>query len=263
MDKRLKNNIKNKIGEIKTMSCGELAEIVEYRGVNDITVKFIKTGELVRCRYGHFKNGKVKSNFTPSVYNVGIVGLEEIRDKSGKIIKSYQIWHAMLKRCYNIEFQDKNPTYKNCTVCNEWLFYPNFKKWYEENYYEIDNERIELDKDILNKGNKIYSPDTCVFVPKNVNSLFVKKDANRGDLPIGVYQYKTSGKYSACCGIFDSKSGISKRKYLGLCNTIEEAFLCYKKAKEESIKRIADHYKDKIPKRLYEAMYKYEVHIDD
>ena len=55
MRKDLENNIKNRIGERRIMKCGEECEIVEYRNANDITVKFIKTGELVKSRYNKFK----------------------------------------------------------------------------------------------------------------------------------------------------------------------------------------------------------------
>ena len=87
----------------------------------------------------------------------------------------------MLRRCYDEKLHKKYPTYIDCKVCEEWLNFQNFAKWYYNNYYEIENEKICLDKDILHKGNKIYSPDNCVFVPNNINVLFVKSDKSRGD----------------------------------------------------------------------------------
>ena len=159
----------------------------------------------------------------------------------------------MLERCYSEAYQKRQPTYKDCVVCDEWLCYANFKKWYENNVYNIE-DKLELDKDILIKGNKIYSPNNCIFVPKIINSLFSAHD-RRDNLPIGVK--KQDKGYIARIRID------GKLKYLGYYETPEKAFYIYKEAKEKEIKRVADLYKDKIPQKLYEAMYSYEVEITD
>jgi hypothetical protein len=99
------------------------------------------------------------------VYNVGYVLKENTRE-NGKQLKSYDYWRGMIRRCYSEKYHITHPTYRNCTVCDEWKCYDNFKEWFKINYYEIHNESTALDKDILIKGNKVYSPDTCVFVPK-------------------------------------------------------------------------------------------------
>ena len=114
---------------------------------------------------------------------------------------------------------------------------------------------MNLDKDILIKNNKIYSPETCVFVPHDINSLFTKANTKRGKYPIGVH-FKRN-KYHV---------QIQKYKqviHLGTYDTSEEAFTVYKIAKENYIKEIADKYKDLIPKKLYDAMYEYEVEWED
>ena len=250
-----------RLGEARMMKCGEIAFIVNYSHSNDITVQFQKTGELVKTTYQCFKNGYVKSRFTPSVFGVGYLGYEKAVDENGNIIKSYSVWSSMLSRCYSEEFQKKRPTYKDCYVCEEWHNYSNFKKWYDNNYYEIDGERMDLDKDILIKGNKTYSPNTCVFVPQNINTLFIKSNKVRGKYPIGVYFNKNAKKYIARCWIFNN--GKSQQKGLGYYNTPEDAFNAYKQFKENYIKQVAEEYKDKIPDRLYEAMYKYKVEITD
>ena len=135
------------------------------------------------------------------------------------------------------------------------MLFSNFEKWFNDNYYEIENEQMELDKDILIKGNKIYSPENCIFVPHNINTLFVKNDKKRNCL-IGVFKLKEN-KYTS------KISTMNGRKQLGTYNTEIEAFNAYKKAKEDYIKEVADLYKDKIPQKLYDAMYKYEVEITD
>ena len=256
-----KNLAEERLGEARMMNCGEIAFIVNYSHSNDITVQFKKTGELVKSTYQCFKNGEIKSRFTPSVYGVGYLGNEKTKDENGKIIKSYSVWKSMLSRCCSGEFKKKYPTYNNCTVCEEWHNYSNFKKWYDDNYYEIDEERMDLDKDILVKGNKVYSPDTCVFVPQNINILFIKRNKARGKYPIGVYFNKNANKFMAYCHIF--YNGKSQQKNLGYYNNIEEAFNAYKQFKEAYIKQVADYYKEKIPNKLYEAMYNYKVEIID
>ncbi len=253
----------NRLGETILQNCGEIAFIVEYRNAKDITIQFKNSGELVECAYGNFKKGVIKSHFTPTIYGFGVVGLDKTIDKNGKHLKSYNVWSSMIQRCYSKKFHLKYPTYKDCSVCGEWLFYPNFKEWFDENYYEIDNYKMTLDKDILIKGNKVYSPNTCVFVPERINLLFTKKDANRGKLPIGVYWNETKNKYQANCSIFDITTNKSKGKNLGYYNTPEEAYQSYKKEKENNIKQVADYYKDQIPSKLHEAMYRYEVEIAD
>jgi hypothetical protein len=139
------------------------------------------------------------------------------------------------------------------------LFYKNFKEWYKENWYEIEGERMALDKDILYKGNKIYSPENCIFVPQRINSLFVKNDRRRGELPIGVNYNKKRNKYRAQCNYL-SYGNVT----LGSYDDPKEAFYKgYKPFKEKYIKEIADEYKDKIPQQLYDAMYNWVVEITD
>lgn len=246
-----------RLGETVLQNCGEIAFIVEYNGASDIVIQFQKTGELVKCTYQQFIQGNCKSHFTPSRYGVGIIGLAETTD-NGKALTSYICWSDMLRRCYDITYKKGLPTYKGCTVCDEWLFYPNFKKWYDENYYECNGERMELDKDILSKDNKMYSPDNCVFVPHSINSMFTKRNADRGELPIGVR--KMGSKFGASCntGSRDSK------KHLGVFDTPEKAFYDgYKPFKEQFIKDKANEYKEKIPSNLYTALINYQVAITD
>ena len=71
----------------------------------------------------------------------------------------------ILERGYSKLWKEKHPTYENVYVCEEWHNFQNFAKWYYNNYYSINEERMEIDKDILYKNNKVYSPDTCIIVP--------------------------------------------------------------------------------------------------
>lgn len=232
-------------------------KIIKYNNQKDISVIF-DNGEIVdNVSYSNFSRGLVKSYTKPSVFGVGILGKENLYGAGGKFLKSYTVWHSIIRRCYYQPFHKVEPSYIGCEVCEEWKYYPHFKKWYDENYYEIEGEKMQLDKDILFKGNKIYSPNTCVFVPQRINSLFTRRQNDRGLYPIGVTFLKDRNKYMPQININ------GKRKHLGFFNTPNEAFYIYKGAKEKYIKEVADEYKDKIPQKLYEAMYSYEVEITD
>lgn len=114
-----------------------------------------------------------------------------------------------------------------------------------------------LDKDILFKLNRIYSPNTCCFTPEKINLLFCRRQNKRGDFPIGITYDKNYNQYRS------QLNKNNKRISSGSFNTPEKAFQAYKKEKEKYIKEMADQYKDKIPQKLYEAMYKYEIEITD
>ena len=120
---------------------------------------------------------------------------------------------------------------------------------------------MELDKDILVKHNKIYSPDTCIFVPHKINSLFTKRQNDRGESVIGTSP--KNGKYQVKCSLINPKTGKSKQEHLGYYDTQEKAFKIYKYYKEKNIREVADYYNDKIPQILYNALYNYIVEIDD
>lgn len=212
------------------------------------------------ARYEHFKSGNVKCPYEPIIYNVGYYGEGKYKatNKNNKSTKCYNTWRKMLERCYNDKTQEKHPTYKGCSVCEEWYNFQNFAKWYEENYYEIEGQRMCLDKDILVKGNKIYSPSTCIFVPNNINVLFTKSDKVRGEYPIGVRYREEIDKFNVKCN-----NGYKKSIYLGSFNTPHKAFLMYKLNKELVIQSVAEEYKDKIPNKLYEALMNYKVEEND
>ena len=114
-----------------------------------------------------------------------------------------------------------------------------------------------LNKDILQKGNKLYSKDTCCFVPAEVNNLLTKSDKARGEWPVGVCFERPRGKFMAKLRIN------GKQKFLGLFTTPEEAFQAYKLAKEAQIKVVAEKWKHQLDERVYLALMAYEVNIDD
>ena len=191
----------------------------------------------------------------PVMYGLGYHGILYTNSDE----ESYKRWHVMMNRCYNEKVHELYPEYKDCFVCDEWLNYSNYKLWYNEHQQEINafDETFDMDKDILIKGNKIYSPETVCFVPHVINTLFVNGRNNRGDYPLGVYYENDRKKYRA--GI----SFLGKRIKLGTFDTAEEAFARYKEYKEDFIKDMAEQYRGSIPDKTYQAMINWKIEIDD
>ena len=232
--------------------------IIDYTNAKNIVVKFHNPHYLVKCSLSSLVAGEVRNKLYPSFYNKGFVGVGVYSIKDRKV---FNIWNAMLKRTYCKKHLKTYASYKDVEVCEDWLDFQNFAKWcYNEPYYDaVDSGEKSycLDKDILVKGNKIYSPDSCCFVPQDVNKLLVSRDNLRGEHPIGVCYLKPNKKFQAAINYH------GKSKYLGLYNKPEEAFQAYKFAKESHIKFMANLWKDRIDDKVYQALINYEVHIDD
>lgn len=178
---------------------------------------------------------------------------------NGEVVISHTIWVNMLIRSYSESEHLRYPRYRGCEVVEEWLDYCNFKDWFDK--YDHKEVNYHLDKDLLFKGNKIYSPDTCVFLPPALNTLLIQSNSIRGELPIGVTVDKRSGKYGASC-----KIGNRKKSWLGTYENPISAFNAYKSFKENYVKTQANDWilegKTLDPK-AYEALMRYEILITD
>lgn len=232
-----------------------LVKVVQYRNAKEVFVEFLATSYLTKTNLQKLQRGHVKDRSAPSVFGVGVVD-DGVVWENGSHTKEYGFWSRMLNRCYNDKCSGKQQSYQDCSVSENFKYYTYFKKWCSKQI-GFDQEGWAIDKDILIKGNKIYSEDTCCFVPQEINSLMTKANARRGSYSIGVNFDKNSGKFKACvrvCGVL---------KHIGLFTTEMEAFYAYKQAKEARIKEVANKWKDQIDPRVYEALMKYEVDVDD
>ena len=149
----------------------------------------------------------------------------------------------MFARCYNEKYHINRPTYTNCEVCSEWYNYQNFGKWYEENYYEVQGEQMCLDKDILVKDNKLYSPSTCTFVPKRINSFFNINTTSQ-HISKGVCFSKAHQKYVSQCYNF-----VGRKKYKYYKN-YDDAIKGYRICRNKAINDILGYYDNKIPEKI-------------
>ena len=247
-----------RIGEIAINNNGNIGKIVAYRNARDIDI--LVDGKYIRnnIQYGNFIRGHFESQEQPKICGVGHIGIGEYKskDENGKHTEAYRKWHDMLVRCYNQKSLKKRPTYETVYVCDEWLNFQNFAKWYYDNRIIVDEE-IHLDKDILSNGQKIYSPETCCLIPKTINLLFKRTPKVLDfsmELPIGVQkQKKCFNKYKA--SIYKYGKTIVK----GGFNSPEEAFVWYKTEKEKHIKEVASLYKNVLPTRTYDALIGYDI----
>lgn len=249
------------IGKTFTMKNGEVAKVIG--GTRTKTkVEFLGNYPSIReCTLGALKKGLVKNLMRPNVYGVGIPGGIYTKDAHKK---EYQVWADMLYRCSDYYKTKYINTYSDAFVADDFVCFTDFYKWItSQPSYEKwkSGHHWCLDKDIIGgKGNKIYSGKNCSLVPNNVNTLFVKKDLNRGNLPIGVT--KNHDNYMAMC----SDPFLHKNNYyLGTYNTPEQAFKVYKTYKEDIIKRVAEdeYLKGNIIKECYLSMLSYSVEITD
>lgn len=176
------------------------------------------------------------------IHNWGVNDSDSpVRSRNPKwVCPIYSTWARMVERCHSEREQKRNPTYKGCTIVDEWKYFSKFKSWMETQ----DWKGNQLDKDLLFEGNKEYGPNTCLFVSRQVNSFMTKSDASRGSLPLGVVQ-GTHSYAVQCCGL----DGVNK--YVGSYKTVESAVIAYKLKKFEYALELASRQtNDKVSQAL-------------
>ena len=232
-------------------------KILKYNDSRNVEIQFLNTCFKMVARLGNIRSGNVKDRYLPSVHGIGIIGTKYPVSEGGRDTKEYTLWKNMLKRCYNDTYKKKNQTYKDCEVSENFKSYEYFYEWCHKQV-GFGNEDWHLDKDLLIKGNKVYSESTCVFIPKEINSVLTKCTASRGENLIGVSWCKKATTFKA--RVSKNKG---KQEHLGFFNTEIEAFNAYKQAKEIFIKEQANKWKSQIDIRAYNALMNYQVEIDD
>ena len=248
---------KDCVGKIcKSLNSGDF-KILKYNDRANVEIRFLKTRFETVARLDHIRKGNVKDRYSPSVCGVGIVGVKYPISEGRKGTKEYVLWKSMLERCYSDFYKKRCQTYIDCKVSENFKSYEYFYEWCNEQV-EFGNEGWHLDKDLLIKGNKVYSESTCIFLPAEINSLLVKSDKIRGEHLIGVCWHNASKAF-----VSQVKKNKGKQEWLGSFKTEIEAFNAYKKAKESFVKEQAEKWKGKIDDRAYQALMSYTVEIDD
>lgn len=223
---------------------GYTIEILEYKGWNNSKIRLSDGTTLENIVLSNIKSGQIKNPNHKTKYGIGYFG-QGIFTSVSKDLKKYTTWSAMFQRCYDNKYQEKQPTYKGCSVAEEWHNFQNFAKWYEENYVE----GFHLDKDILVKGNKIYSPETCCFVPREIN-VFLQKRHKNSDLPTGIK--RKVNRYQV---VLTNQDG---RINFGSYKTVVEATEKVLIEKEKYAKFLSNKYKKQITSKVYQILINYK-----
>ena len=245
------------VGKVcKSLNSGDF-KILKYNDSKNVEIQFLKTGFEKAVQLGDIRKGKVKDPYAPSVFGVGITGTKYPVKVNGVVTKEYELWQSMLQRCYDDAYKKRYQTYEGCEASENFKYYEYFYEWCNKQI-GFGGDGLHLDKDLLLKGNKVYSENTCVFLPSGINAMLTKCTASRGEYLIGVCWHKVAKAFVA-----QVSKGKGKHEHLGLFTTELEAFDAYKTAKEAFVKEQAEKWKDKIDIRAYNALMNYQVSIDD
>ena len=262
------SNIKNGVVREPSVVVGDVfetkyngkLEVIKYQDAVNVTVRFLNTGYETTVEASQIRTGEVRDWTLPKAFGVGVMEDADISLRDA-YPKHKQLWQNMLSRCYNnnTEYVGK---YESCSVSEYFLHFKNFRLWCDEqvgfNEKDDKGKAFALDKDVLIKGNLLYSENTCCFIPREINNLLLTSKKLRGDLPIGVQRTKTKAvRFLTTI----SKNGTQTK--LGVFDTPEEAFQAYKEAKETYIKEVANTWKDQIDPRVYEALMNWTIEITD
>ena len=241
--------IKDRTGEVYIFQDGTTMKILEYINSDTLKILFSDGTIIENIQYSKFSKGQVRNKNIPNVYGIGIIGFGKyncIKDK-----KAYKVWNSMMERGYSDKTKTKQPCYLGCSVVKEWHKFQNFAEWFYKNY----TCGFYLDKDILFKGNKVYGPETCCFVPREVNNCTSSRNEHRISEYSGV-RYKNNTYWAQI-----SISG--KVVHLGCFKTEIKAFMAYKTAKENNIKKVANKFKEQISTECYNALINWTVEKND
>ena len=221
--------------------------VLEYKTSHEVLVKIRSNGEVRSVSAFQIREGSIKTK-------TRLILKDETAQKLRR--RARYKHRSMFERCSSKDSAIKYPTYSDCTISENFKDINFFHQWCLEQVGFV-NDNWHLDKDILIKGNRVYSEYTCCFVPEEINLMFVTHKSNRGALPIGVSYCKPFNLYQS------RLRKNNKTVDLGFYCTPEEAFQAYKDAKESHIKGVANKWKDQIDIKVYEALIKYEVEITD
>lgn len=223
------------VGDEFPLNCGSIATVVKYNSYTSIDI-ITSSGYTKNVKGNCLLSGFIKDNFVPSVYGIGYLGDKNVS------YKCKQVWYSGLSRCYDKNFQINCPSYIGCSFIKLWHNCSNFEEWFDENY--VDG--WHLDKDLKVYGNKLYSPETCVFVPNIINSFFYKKQLVN-NLSHGVIRYNSG--YSSnikprkvVYSIKDAKNNYWNAKYIKMQEIIKQ----YPQFKE-----LLENYFEKFFSELY------------
>lgn len=228
--------------------------VVRYVSSRRVEVIFDENPEKSQWFTAHnLIRGSFRDPYHRHIHGVGCFGEGEFKaiDPNGSKV-TYSKWLNGITRCYCPESLKEKPKYEGCTVSEDWLCYQNFAKWHTTHkFYGLG---YELDKDLLVRGNKVYSAETCCLLPQELNKLVLCGEYNQREYPAGVSLHHDKKSFIA------SMSANKGRKYIGIYKTPEEASAAYVEAKEKYVKYVAEKWHGKIEERAYQALKSWTVY---
>lgn len=233
---------KERIGHEFTNKQGCCGVVVDYKNASQVLVHFDNTPSdaIVKTTWDRVVKGQTPNPYHPTTCGVGYLGQGEYERTVGRVsTPAYRYWCDMLRRCYDVGFHERQPSYADCEVCEEWHNYQNFAKWFENNYYEIKNDTLDLDKDLLVANNKVYSPETCWFIPTGIN---------RG--------YRNNKDRKAICALDSGEYVISPIKQSPRFTNLEEAKISYVNWTINKQLEKLESYKGELPVEIYQRLYR-------
>lgn len=243
------------VGKTFNSRCFGSFTIIKHERSDKVEIQFENTGGINTATLYHIKRGSVTDLLAKTSYGVGYIGYGYNRncEVSRNLLK---IWSGVLQRSFDPLWKDRYEWYRNTTCAEEFLCASDFINWAKSQvgFNSVDEfgKKFAIDKDLLGKGRDLYSPETCAFIPREINNLLISVKKEDSCLPIGVTAVR-DGKYRARISINN------KEVYLGIFNTPEEAFIAYKFAKESHIKDVAEKWRGEVDERVYEILLKYKV----
>ena len=239
-----------KVGDKFVTTKGEQLEVIQYISWDKVQIKFMN-GYTCFAESGQIRKGNVKNPYLPNMYGVGFIGEGNHKSRvQGKKTLAYNTWKSMIERCYDYKRINFHPTYDGVTVCKEWHNFQNFAEWFtNQPNYGING--FELDKDMIKFHNKVYCPEYCSLLPRQINQLCLFKDNSVGGCKQGVHWSKSNNKFVAQISIE------GEQEYLGGFLTEDEAYDCYLSSKIAYVRKKAEKYKYYIPEVVYENLINY------
>lgn len=229
-------------------------KIIDYQGAKKVTVEF-ESGYINTTSYYNVKNGKgFRDRFKMTKALIGDVNT--LNMSKSDIKKAYGLWCGVLARSSNVENSKVHHRYQDVICGEDFLTFVNFAKWCDKQE-GFRKKGYELDKDIIKKGNRVYTGEFCCFVPRYINTLILTSNAKRGELPLGVSEQRSGYTVKV------SRPKIGEKRYVGFYKDYREAFLKYKEVKESYIKVVAELYKEEIDEKVYNALYDFSIEMGD
>lgn len=217
---------------------GDIAIVLEYISYECVWVTFKDTNTpsdfKLKCQLGDLRRGRVKNPYKRKICGVGYKGVGPYVPSVGRnTTKCWHVWRNMISRCYD----ENNKSYQSygavgVTVCEDWHNFQNFAEWYYENF----KEGWEIDKDIF--GGDIYSPESCVMIPKELNNFFKRKTLQAEDN--GIHFDKAKNSYVA------QITHQQNHTHLGRFKIKEDAINAFRKEKQKLMKSKLAKFEEKL-----------------